>query len=63
MNKYLIATAASKYNDNGEPIIAINELPDETASFKDNPIKNLSIVYSDEEEREKDYERVRFIMK
>lgn len=63
INKYLIATAASRYNDNGDPIIAINELSDSDKAFKDNPIVNLYIVYDNEEERDKDYERVRFVMK
>lgn len=63
MNRFFIVTAEKKYNDDGDPIIAINELPDENVTFKDNPIRNLFIVYNDEELRDKDYERVRFVMK
>ena len=47
----------------GNPVIVINKLEDETASFKDNPIKNLFIKYKDEELRDIDFERLQLIMK
>lgn len=46
------------YNKEGEPVIIINKLDDDTASFKDNPIKNLYIVYQNEVQRDIDFERL-----
>ena len=51
-------TFQKDFNENGEPVIIINKLEDETASFKDNPIKNLYIIYKNEEDRDIDYERL-----
>ena len=56
--KFFIITFQKDYNENGEPVIIINKLEDETASFKDNPIKNLYIMYKNEEDRDIDYERL-----
>lgn len=56
--KFFIITFQKDFNKNGEPVIIINKLEDETASFKDNPIKNLYIIYKNEEDRDIDYERL-----
>ena len=56
--KFFIITFQKDFNENGEPVIIINKLEDETASFKDNPIKNLYIIYKNEEDRDIDYERL-----
>lgn len=56
--KFFIITFQKDFNENGEPVIIINKLEDETASFKDNPIKNLYIMYKNEEDRDIDYERL-----
>ena len=50
--KFFIITFQKDFNENGEPVIIINKLEDETASFKDNPIKNLYIIYKNEEDRD-----------
>lgn len=56
--KFFIIAFQKDFNENGEPVIIINKLEDETASFKDNPIKNLYIIYKNEEDRDIDYERL-----
>ena len=56
--KFFIITFQKDFNENCEPVIIINKLEDETASFKDNPIKNLYIIYKNEEDRDIDYERL-----
>ena len=56
--KFFIITFQKDFDENGEPVIIINKLEDETASFKDNPIKNLCIIYKNEEDRDIDYERL-----
>ena len=56
--KGFIISQSKEYNKKGEPVIIINKLEDETASFKDNPIKNLYIIYEDEEQRDVDFERL-----
>lgn len=56
--KFFIITFQKDFNENGEPVIIINKLEDETASFKDNPIKNFYIIYKNEEDRDIDYERL-----
>lgn len=56
--KFFIITFQKDFNENGEPVIIINKLEDKTASFKDNPIKNLYIIYKNEEDRDIDYERL-----
>ena len=56
--KFFIITFQKDFNENGEPVIIINKLEDETASFKDNPIKNLWVVYKSEEDRDRDFERL-----
>ena len=56
--KFFIITFQKDFNENGEPVIIINKLEYETASFKDNPIKNLYIIYKNEEDRDIDYERL-----
>lgn len=56
--KYFIISFQKDYDSNGNPIIAINKLEDETASFKDNPIKNLFIKYESEEMRDIDFEKL-----
>lgn len=56
--KFFIIIFQKDFNENGEPVIIINKLEDETASFKDNPIKNLYIIYKNEEDRDIDYERL-----
>ena len=56
--KFFIITFQKDFNENGELVIIINKLEDETASFKDNPIKNLYIIYKNEEDRDIDYERL-----
>lgn len=42
--KFFIITFQKDFDENGEPVIIINKLEDETASFKDNPIK-LSLIH------------------
>lgn len=61
--KYFIISFQKEYDDDGNPVIVINKLEDETASFKDNPIKNLFIKYKDEELRDIDFERLQLIMR
>lgn len=56
--KFFIITFQTDYDENGNPVIIVNKLEDESASFKDNPIKNLYIVYKSEEDRDIDYERL-----
>lgn len=56
--KFFIITFQKDFDENGEPVIIINKLEDETTSFKDNPIKNLYIIYKNEEDRDIDYERL-----
>lgn len=56
--KGFVISQSKEYNKKGEPVIVINKLEDETASFKDNPIKNLYIIYEDEEQRDIDFERL-----
>lgn len=56
--KFFIITFQKDFDENGEPVIIINKFEDETASFKDNPIKNLYIIYKNEEDRDIDYERL-----
>ena len=56
--KFFIISTEKDYDKNGRPVIIINRLEDETASFKDNPIKNLYIVYKNEDDRDIDYERL-----
>lgn len=56
--KGFIISQSKEYNKKGEPVIIINKLEDETALFKDNPIKNLYIIYEDEEQRDVDFERL-----
>lgn len=56
--KFFIITFQKDFDENGEPVIIINKLEDETVSFKDNPIKNLYIIYKNEEDRDIDYERL-----
>ena len=57
MNYFIISYEKDWYSD-GNPAIVINKLEDESASFKDNPIKNLWVVYKNEEDRDKDFERL-----
>lgn len=56
--KFLIMTYEKGYSEEGKAEIIINKLEDETASFKDNPIKNLHIIYEDEKSRDIDFERL-----
>lgn len=56
--KGFIISQMKDYNKEGEPVIIINKLDDDTASFKDNPIKNLYIVYQNEVQRDIDFERL-----
>lgn len=56
--KFFIISTEKDYDRNGRPVIIINKLEDETASFKDNPIKNCYIIYENEEDRDIDYERL-----
>ena len=59
--KYFIISYEKDWYSDGNPAIVINKLEDESASFKDNPIKNLWVVYKSEEERDKDFERLLII--
>ena len=59
--KAFIISYQKDYNDDGQPVIVINKLEDESASFKDNPIKNLYIVYDSEEDRDVDFEKLLMI--
>lgn len=56
--KYFIISYEKDWYLDGNPAIVINKLEDESASFKDNPIKNLWVVYKNEEDRDKDFERL-----
>lgn len=56
--KHFIISQSKEYSTSGDPMIVINKLTDESASFKDNPIKNLKIIYQNEEQRDIDYERL-----
>lgn len=56
--KGFIISQMKDYNKEGEPVIIINKLDDDTVSFKDNPIKNLYIVYQNEVQRDIDFERL-----
>ena len=59
--KYFIISYEKDWYSDGNPAIVINKLADESASFKDSPIKNLWVVYKSEEERDKDFERLLMI--
>lgn len=61
--KGFIISYSREYSSDGYPMIVINKLEDETASFKDNPIKNLYLKYKDEECFERDYEKLTLILK
>lgn len=63
MIKYFIVTYERDYNDDGRPIIIINRLADSSDGFKDNPIKNLYLIYDDEEERDRDFEKIKITLK
>lgn len=56
--KFFIISYQKEWAEDGSPAIVINKLEDETASFKDNPIKNLWVKYPDEEMRDIDFERL-----
>ena len=56
--KYFIISYEKDWYSDGNPAIVINKLEDESASFKDNPIKNLWVVYKSEEDRDRDFERL-----
>lgn len=59
--KAFIISYQKEYDEKGRPVLIVNKLEDETASFKDNPIKNLYIIYEDEEQRDIDYEKLLLI--
>ena len=59
--KYFIISYEKDWYSDGNPAIVINKLADESASFKDNPIKNLWVVYNSEEDRDRDFERLLMI--
>lgn len=58
--RYHIVSVSSRW-ERGFPSIILNEMP-EDLSLKDNPIKNVVLVYSDDRIRDRDYTRLRTIL-
>lgn len=51
-----------KYWDNlARPCIKLNEMPEEV-NLKDNPCKNVVLIYEDDRIRDRDYSRLRIIL-
>lgn len=61
VSRFFIVSVKKKYSGDGEPILMINEMQDEI-TLKDNPIKNLKLIYEDEDDRDRDYEKLKKIL-
>ena len=60
--KYYVLTYNKDWDSNGAAILNINEMPEEV-NLKDNPIKNLRIIYDDVDARDRDFDKIQTIMK
>lgn len=58
LKKYYIVSVSIEWNCKNQPCIVINKLNDDSGYFKDNPIKNLYIVYDNVEDRDFDFEKL-----
>lgn len=56
--RWFIISVGRRYDDDGAPLLILNEMP-EDATLKDNPIKNVVLSYEDEDQRDRDYMKVR----
>lgn len=61
ISRYYILSYNSYFDTYGRPCIALNEMPEEV-SLKDNPCKNVILIYSDVDVRDKDFQRLRLIL-
>lgn len=59
MRYHLVSVRAMWYNES--PAIKLNEMPDDV-TLKDNPIKNVILIYETPEIRDRDYARLRLIL-
>lgn len=62
IKKRLIEAFIKRLDESGNPIIEINPIEDSAAQFKNNPIKNLVMIYSNEESRDCEYEKLKIMM-
>lgn len=59
--RYHIVNIKSEWDADFRPIIILNQMPEEV-TLKDNPIKNITLVYLDDKLRDRDYARLRLIL-
>ena len=59
--RYHIVSAKRFWDVNQRPCILLNEMPEEV-NLKDNPIKNVVLVYEDDILRDRDYSRLRLVL-
>lgn len=57
-----IVSVKKNWTLKGEPELIINEMP-EDVTLKDNPYKNLHVIYRDEITRDRDYDRLLIVLK
>lgn len=62
MMLFYILSIKKEWNDDGRAVIIINEMPDEV-TIKDNPYKNVKVIYDDDEVRDRDFDRLKILMK
>lgn len=62
IKKRLIEAFIKRLDESGNPIIEINPIEDSAAQFKNNPIKNLVMIFSSEELRDEEYENLKISM-
>lgn len=59
--RYHIVSAKRFWDINHRPCILLNEMPEEV-NLKDNPIKNVVLIYEDDILRDRDYSRLRLVL-
>lgn len=61
VSRFFIISVLKRYENDGAPILILNEMP-EDVTLKDNPIKNLKLIYESEDDRDRDYEKLKRIL-
>lgn len=59
--RYHIVNIKRFWDNQARPCIKLNEMPEEV-NLKDNPCKNVVLIYDDDRLRDRDYSRLRIIL-
>lgn len=56
-----VLTVTKDWSDDSRPMLKINEMP-EGVTMKDNPIRNMFLIYDDIDLRDRDFDRLKIVL-